>query len=89
MHKSYVGKSDMYGFKIALVDNGEPEEFLLFQQNYKMMLGASGTLTSGATKQYIHTLLHRKALYDFENLCVQIGNTTTMHLNQILLDLGM
>ena len=40
-------------------------------------------------KQYIHTLLHRKALYDFENLCVQIGNTTTMHLNQILLDLGM
>ena len=40
------GKSDMYELKMALLDNVESEEFLLFQQNYEMMLETPGTLTA-------------------------------------------
>ena len=39
-------KFDMYEFRMALCNNGDPEEFLLFQRNYKMALDASGTLTA-------------------------------------------
>ena len=44
-------KFDLYEFKMALFDNGEPEEFLLFIRNFKMTLEASGTLKSDAKIQ--------------------------------------
>ena len=48
--------SEMYGmykFRVALFDNGQPEEFLLFKQSYKMALDAWGTLTTSARNQYL------------------------------------
>ena len=38
-------KSGIHELKMALFDNGDPEELLWFIQNYEMMLEASGTLT--------------------------------------------
>ena len=38
--------------------------------------------------RYLHTLLHGKALRKFETFCVQVGNTTMTHLNQIMLVLA-
>ena len=38
--------------------------------------------------QYTCTFLRGKELFGFENICVQIVNMTTLHLNQILLVLG-
>ena len=74
---------------MALFDNGDPEEFLFLKKNYKMALNALVTLTIDAKFQYLRTLLHGKALHDFEILCIQIWSITTAHLNLILLSLGM
>ena len=45
---STLPTSDLYEFKISLLDNGEPEEFLLFFRNFNMTLAASRTLEAGA-----------------------------------------
>ena len=50
-------KSVLYEFKMALFDNGDPDEFLLFVCNFQMTLKASGTLADSAKIQYIRTLL--------------------------------
>ena len=44
----------MYEFKMALFDNGKPEEFLLFMRN----LNASGMLTVNENLQYLRNILH-------------------------------
>ena len=38
--------------KLALFDHGEPEEFMLFKLNYKMMLDASVDLPVGTKIQH-------------------------------------
>ena len=49
-------KSDTYGLKTDLFDNGDLEEFLLFIWNFNMTLEASGTLKGGTKIQYLRTL---------------------------------
>ena len=46
-------KSDWYEFKIALFDNGEPEEFFLFVRNFKMILEASKTRAANVKLYYM------------------------------------
>ena len=48
--------SDLYEFNMYLLDNGDPEEFLMFVQNFNITIAASGTLVTGAKIQYIRTL---------------------------------
>ena len=78
----------MCEFKMDFFDNGDPEEFILFQQNYKKSPDTSGTMTAKAKNQYLHTLPFGKALREFETICIQSGNLNTTHLNQILLGIG-
>ena len=40
--------------------NGNPEEFLLFVQNYEVAFEASGELTENMKLQYLPTLSHGK-----------------------------
>ena len=54
--------SDLYGFKIALFDNGNPEEFLLFMKKINMNLAAPGALATGMKIQYLCTLVFGEAL---------------------------
>ena len=49
--------SDLYDFKMALFENGDPEELLLFAQNFNRTLAESGTLTTGAKIQHLCTLV--------------------------------
>ena len=42
---------------MAFFDNGEPEDLLLFMQNFKIMLNASGTLVYNKNIQYIRTII--------------------------------
>ena len=51
-------KLDLHELKMALFDNGEPEEFLLFVRNFNMTLEASGMLVAIANIQHLCTLLH-------------------------------
>ena len=59
-------KSDLYEFKVALFDNGEPQEFLFFVRNLQIMLEASGTLAANAKIQYLRMLLRGEALRQLE-----------------------
>ena len=43
----------------------------------------------GAKTQYLQRLLHAYELREFKTICAHIGNTTTSHLNEILLGLFM
>ena len=43
---------DLYEFEMALFNNSNPEEFLLFVFNFIINLEASGTLQTGANTQY-------------------------------------
>ena len=57
---------DLYKHKMALFDNGEPEEFLLFICNFNMNLEASGTLDMSEKFQYLHTLVCGELLRQFD-----------------------
>ena len=50
-------KTDLYEFKMALFDNGKPEEFLLFVRNFNMNLAASAIMKTATKVQYICTLV--------------------------------
>ena len=62
-------KLDMYEFKMALFDNVEPEEFVLFVWNFNMEIKSSGTINDNTKLQYLRTLLHGESLFQFETLC--------------------
>ena len=47
----------LYELKIALFDNVNPGEFLLFIWNLNMTLEASESVKAGAKSQYLHTLV--------------------------------
>ena len=81
-------KLDQFEFKMALFDNGKPEEFLLFIKNFNMTLEASGMLNSGAKIQYLHTLVHGEVLRQFDTLYADVGSTTSENLKYIILGLS-
>ena len=47
---------DIYESKMALFDYGDPEEFVLFLQTFKMTLEASERPADNVKLQYLHTL---------------------------------
>ena len=51
-------KSYLYEFKMALFDDREPEEFLLFLQKFKITINASGRLSANVKIQYLRTQKH-------------------------------
>ena len=59
---------------MASFDNREPEEFLLFVQNFQMMLEASGGLSDSAKIQYLSTLLRGEALRQLDMLSIEVGS---------------
>ena len=81
-------RSELYEFKMALFNNGEPEEFLLFIRNFNMNLEASGTLVASTKIQYLSTLVHRELLLQFDMFSDKVGSTTSENLREIILGLG-
>ena len=70
---------DLYDFKISLLGKGKLEEFLLFIQNFKMTLDASGMLVAGANIQYRRALVCGEALHQLDTLSVEVGSITSEH----------
>ena len=50
--------SDLYNFKMYLLDNCHTEEFLLFVRNFNIYIVASGMMEVVTKIQYIRTLVH-------------------------------
>ena len=73
---------------MALFDNGDMEEFMLFIRNFKMTLEASGTLVASANIQCLHTLVCGEALHQFDMLYSEVGINTSENLKSIILGLG-
>ena len=80
--------SDPYKFKMALFDNSNPEEFLLFVCNFNMNIEASGTLKSGVKIKYLHFLFRVEALHKFDMLSDEVESAGSKTLSSIILDLG-
>ena len=69
--------SDPYELMMFLFDHSEPEEFLLFVQNFHMTLVASGMLEPEAKVQYICTLVCGEALCQFDFVSAHAKNKGT------------
>ena len=74
-HKSQT----FMNLKMALFDNGNMEEFLLFINNFQMNIEASGTFDAGAKIQYLYTLLCGDALCQLDMLSAEVGSNTSEH----------
>ena len=81
-------ESGLYKVKMALFDNGKPKEFLLLLWNFQMTVKASGALDTSTNILHLCTLLYGKALRQIDTLSIDVGSTTTTHLNCIILGLG-
>ena len=81
-------KLDLWKFKTALLNKGEPEEFFFFIQKFIMTLEVSGTIIFNTKIQYLRTLFSGEVLRPFDTLCAQVRSTAIAHLNQVILGLG-
>ena len=75
--------------KMALFDNGKPDAFLLFIQNFNMTIESSGMLRAGEKIQYIHTLVRGEALHQLDMLYAEVESASPENLTSIILVLGM
>ena len=80
-------KLDLYESKMALLYNGDPEEFL-FVCNFSMTLEASGTLETIAKVQYLRMVFHEKALRHFDALHADVESTNPLTMEAIIMELG-
>ena len=80
-------KSDLYEFKLALFDNGKPEEFLFFISKFQMTLKAAGTLASGVKIRYLSMIVCEEVLHQLNMLSSEVKSTTLEHLKSIILGL--
>ena len=62
---------------ISLFDHSEPEEFILFVQNFQMTLAVTEMLETEEKVQYICTLVCGEALRQFDLLSSDVKNTET------------
>ena len=69
--------SDIYDFRMSLLDHGEPQEFLLFVRNFKMTLAATGTLETKEKVHYLFNLFRGGVLYQFYFVSSDAKNTKT------------
>ena len=74
--------------KLALFDNGDPEEFLLFIRNFNMTIDASEKIVPSAKIKYFCMLVHEEDLCRFDMFSTEVGSTTSENLKSIILGLG-
>ena len=80
--------SDLYELKMALLDNGNPEEFLFFSSNFNMALAESRTLGADTKVQYFCTLVCGEALCQFDSLSYDVEGTKRLTVEAIILGLA-
>ena len=60
-----------------MIDNGEPEELLLFVSNFQITLEASGTISDGTNIQYLHILVRGEASCQLDRFPIEVVSMTT------------
>ena len=79
-------KLDLYGFKMALLDSGNQEEFLLFICKFNTTIEVSGTLETAAKVQYLHITFHGEALRQFDMLYTDLESGISLSVEDIFWD---
>ena len=74
---------------MSLFDLGEPEEFLLFIQNFNMTLAATGTPEMDAGIQYLIMLVRGEGLHQFDLFSADIENTETLNMEYYIKGLAL
>ena len=82
-------KSYFYQFKMALFNNGNSEDFLLFVRNFNMTLEDSGILEPAANYQYLHTLVCGELLRHVDLLSDDVESAKPLRVEDIILVLGV
>ena len=82
-------KSDLSYLLMALLDNGDPKEFLSFVRKFNMTLAASGMLATGDKIQYLCTLVHVELLHQFDSMSTDVEGTNPLTVETIILGLGV
>ena len=62
---------------MALFDNGDPDEFLLFISNSNMTIKALEEIFEGSKIQYLCTMVRGEALRQCDMLSSELGSTTS------------
>ena len=75
---------DLYEFRISLLDNGKPEEFLLLVCKFNKTLASPGMLEAGAKYQYLCNLVRRKLLHRFDSLYDEVESAETLNADSII-----
>ena len=70
---------------MALLNIGNPKEFLLLVHNFNMSLEVSVTLQAGAKAEFFCTIFCREVLHQFDLLFENIGSSTPLTLEAIIL----
>ena len=71
--------SNTCDLKMALFDNGNLEELLLFARNFQMNLETSVMIAASTKIQYLCTLLHGEALCKLYKLYVEVVSKNAEH----------
>ena len=72
---------------MALFENGELGEFLLFVQNINITFLESWTLETGVKIQYICTLVRGEALREFDSLSEDVEGLKPLTMVTIIIEL--
>ena len=81
-------KSDLYQLKIALFENGDTEDFLLFVRKPNTTIEASGMLGMAAKVPYICMLICGEAFRQFYLLSADVEGTNPLTVETIILGFG-
>ena len=57
---------------------------MLFVENFKIMINATGMNASNVKLQYLHNILSWYVIHHLENFCAQVGSTTMAHVIQFI-----
>ena len=69
---------DLYEFRISLFDHSEPEEFLLFMQNFQITLVDMVTLDTEAKVKYLCALVRGEVVRQFYLFSANAKNIETL-----------
>ena len=69
--------------KIAMFENGKPEELLALMKKFNTTIDRTGAIYVSGRIKYLHTMLHGGSLQEFDDLEIQNSGTKNPHLKSI------
>ena len=75
-------------FKCPCLTTAIQRNYHFLKKKINISLNASGTLADNVNIQYLHNIICREALHQFDIFCVQVVNMNMAYFNQVILCFG-